>query len=75
MLRPCIAASLPSWSYTLVGTVVLMRAIIVVRPCVVTDSIPPINGHKKSPEGTDPPRAMSLAVAAKVGELPLFNCQ
>jgi hypothetical protein len=52
-----------------------MRAIIVVRPCVVTDSIPPINGHKKSPEGTDPPRAMSLAVAAKVGELPLFNCQ
>lgn len=58
-LRPCTAAILPSWSNTLVGTVVLMRAIIVVRPCVVTDPIPDHWAQKKprgdgSPQGYEP---------------------
>jgi hypothetical protein len=58
-LRPCMAAILPSWSNTLVGTVVLMRAMIVVRPCVVTCSIPDQRAQKKprgdgSPQGYEP---------------------
>ena len=41
---------------------------------VVTDkSVPDQRAQKKSPEGTDPPRAMCLAAAAKVSELPVFN--
>ena len=58
-LRPCRAASLPSWSSTLVGTVVLMRAIVVVRPCVVTEPTPDPWAQKKprgdgSPQGYEP---------------------